>query len=600
MTRRRRVALAATVAAGAAAALWWWSSDRAATPASRSGGGLAAGEHRAYDLTWDGASVADASGLPGGAEAYIGEVEVRARLVVRGLGRDGDASLVGYRLEDVTAASYRVLGQDILAGIDLTAGELVAAIGPDGGLLDLRPDPAAPPAADVLLRAIVQQSVVTLSEGDAWDAVEPGPSGVARMRYRRDEAGSLIRTRTGYVSLAALPGACESCREQLDGVAAIELDRAGVVRDLVDEEQLVVVDDRATRLTIDSRFTLHASTVTTTRRSAPVLDGRKVIAAAGSGFEGGDDDLERARGWSLGRIGTTIVRFLATGATPGETTWMHGVAAYLRLHPEACRELLRMFAAPGLPAEGRDLIASMLVAAGTPSAQTALRDGIDWLARGHADDEVARVLSRTGLLAEPTTATAEWLAGLRADRDDHAATSSAATLALGAAIGGLDDRAEAARHAAALRDELAGAGDPATRIELLAALGNAGRPDDAAAIAALAGDPEAAVRHQVTVALRKLDDAAAVPALTALAGDGDGTVRAAAIEMLGRRDLGAAAANRVAGEAIAAGARADELGALIRLLAPHAADAGVAATLRSLLDVVERPELRTLIHHALG
>ncbi len=595
MTRRRIAALAATTAV-AGAALWWWTSSRRdAAPTVVAFAGLGVGEQQIYDLTWDGRSRADVTGMPGADGAYTGEVHVRGRLVVRGLGDD----LVGFRLTDVTTASYTVMGRDVLGGVDATAGELVAVLGANGSLRELRPDPAAAPAADLLLRAIVQQSAVTVAGGGGWDALEPGPNGVARMRYRRASGNALIRTRTGYTRLAVLPVACPACREELDGVAAIRLDHRGVIRDLDDQEHLVVDDGAVRRVSLDNRFTLRATSGDVAQRPRPRLDDRVSVPPEGSAVDAGDDNA-RARDWSMARIGSTVMRFVATGATPVETTWMHGVAAYLREHPEACRELLRMFAAPGLPASGRDLIVSMLAATGSPAAQAALRDGIDWLAQAHGDAEVARALARVTLVAEPTAETVGWLAAQHATRDERPASASAATLALGAALHAHGDPALVARHSASLRDELAAASDAGRRIELLGALGNAGLAGDGPIIAGFAADPDAAVRHQVPVALRKLGDDDALPALLDLAGDADASVRAIALEMLDRRRLDATTARRAAQAAVDAGARGDELGAVVRLLAPHAGDEQVAATLRTLLDLVELPVVRAQIHHALA
>lgn len=492
--------------------------------------------------------------LSGGGRAPMmtGDARLEGQLVLRGLAPADGAQRFALCFETLTAADIRVQGQSLLDGVSLVGSEAVVSMANDGEVLAVQLPAGAPQALHVAVHLVLSEAQVRLGDGAAWQARETTAHGEAEARYRRVE-DRFERVRGDY-ALQALRVAAE---QTVDSRAHFAIEQGHLVR-LTADESITARAGGATLLETESHTALELLAVetaadrpaprlaTATHLGAPAVVGDPQAQALRDRI--GDLDAAQARAMIEQAIG---------GRLPEHNRTLWRLTALLRTDAALCDWLGDFAGAPGRTRVARALALDLLTSAGTADAQTALRRALDSEAT-RATEGYAVLYQRAGLLARPDGETLDWLANRH--RAPGPEGQTAATLALGAAAGAAargEDQSETGRAlAAGLLNEALDAEDPTTRAVRLRALGNAARPEHAAAIAGFAADVDPVVRHATAAALRRIEGPEARATLVDLAVDGDARVQGRALTSLGDRHLSAAELRRLAG-AVADGTLAE-------------------------------------------
>jgi hypothetical protein len=222
--------------------------------------------------------------------------------------------------------------------------------------------------------------------------------------------------------------------------------------------------------------------------------------------------------------------------------------ALLRLDPSLCGALVQMFERPGASLATRALLLDLLASAGHAQAQAAMREALASPAARTDATGYGVLLQRLGMVLAPERETVDFAyAAYAPSRGD---ARSAAAFALGATLGARgparsDPMLE--KYADRLRADLRAAKEADSRVALLAALGNAGNPRDAALIAGYARDDDAAVRRQAALSLRRERTPEARSTLFAMLRDPESSVGGAALSSLADEGLRADDARTLAG-----------------------------------------------------
>jgi HEAT repeat protein len=261
-------------------------------------------------------------------------------------------------------------------------------------------------------------------------------------------------------------------------------------------------------------------------------------------------DVRLAAAMSSDELLATIDRFDG-GAKPAPQFVVHA-GAWLRLHPEEVSPMVAKFAADGMTARGRGLVADLLAEAGTLDAQGGLRDALSTPAARTRPSEYAMLVQRFTFVTAPDE---ESVAFLEREYDERKVASvpgaaEGVAVALGSVVRRLANRGEDARARQVdlwLHEALREASTSTLRGALVAALGNAGRPEDVADLVALADDPDARVRDRVATALRSVDSPEARRALFSLATDASSAVAISAYRSLKSQSLDDADWRRLVG-----------------------------------------------------
>ena len=544
------------------------------------------------------------------------DLEIAGELSITVLAGSGGAQMLAVRFARIDRARVTLDGRalypdDRAAAADLLGKRAVVELADDGGMRRLALD--ADPSGlfrHVMRAALVELDIVapTATADAEWSAAQRGPSGLARVDYRVVDDDTLLRRRGAYDVIEIVPPRVASDetapREQrLDSHAVIRAD--GSLRSLVDQETLAVVDDGVTIAKTQSRFALDRLRIeTATAEPAPLASAWQDIGEARAS-EGLSRRLlaQRVDGLSIARMRTDVLLFAGSGLVVEQSRWVWRASGLLLEQAEACDELASLFESPALDTAARGLVLDLLASAGHARAQAAMRRALQSKA---LDDEAAiDLVQRFSFLAAPEDATIDAVLAKHDDaraRNENA-LASATIYTLGALLGNLRARHAATPHPRAhalLRSSLATSGAKGSRRAALAALGNAGFPDDAQAIRAHAADDDEQVRSQVAWSLRKLDGAATRATLLALADDPLSAVQTSALRVLAQLALGDDDLARLA--ELASGRRLTKAAALplVDLLGAYAARAPARAGLEAMrqredLDPQARSRARALL-----
>jgi hypothetical protein len=289
-------------------------------------------------------------------------------------------------------------------------------------------------------------------------------------------------------------------------------------------------------------------------------------------------------------------------AIADQTDFFWRAGGLLEAEPALCGVIAEQLLTARIGGRATAFALDLLVSAGTPAAQSALRRVLEnGPIRSRGDYPM--LVQRMSLLESPDDDTVAAAARLREQQGTASPAGGAAAYALGAmanrlAAGGRAD--DARRWTAPLAAELETTDDPVARARLLGALGNAGLADHVELFVRFSDDADPEVRRGAASALRHDDQPDARAALVRLAGDGDAAVQAAALASLRDRALGVDDAG-----ALAAGLGAGLTGAAavdaVRLLTPHGGSPEVAAALAALAAApTTPPEVRAEIRRALA
>lgn len=476
-------------------------------------------------------------------------------LVLTGLPPGPDTQRFTLRFENLSTARLTVQGQSLLAApLDAPGAEAIVAMRPDGEVTAIRLPADAPQALHVAVHLVLTETQIRLGDGIEWHAIERTAHGETRGHYRRSPDG-ITRTRDTY----ALQAIRAEVKTSVDSRARFAL-RDGRITHLVADEAIEAhaIDGGPRLLTARSHTTLTLRAVE--RAAARPLPPLAAATPLGAPAAAADPEAQIRR-QRIGDLTAAEARHMLEGAAGGRlpehnrSLWR--LTALLRQDPKLAAWLGDFASAPGRTRPARALALDLLTSAGTPAAQRALRAALDSEAM-RATDGYAVLYQRAALLKRPDGDTLDWMTARHARPGPEGQT--AATLALGAVAGAAarhDAQGERGRALAdGLLDEALTADDTLTRSTRLRALGNAARPEHAAAIAAFAHAEDTHVRHAAAAALRRIDGPEAHAALVELAVDEDARVQGRALTSLGERPLSADDMHRLAA-AIADGTLAE-------------------------------------------
>jgi len=559
--RDRRPALLAVGAllAGALALGWFLGGLRAPL---RFGHGLA----YEYRLDWRGEEAVDLVGVLGVQEGAGPAAPIRARYAVEAvlrlavLGEREGATLLAASFPEVTAASVVVSGQETLPSLEaaraqLTGVEAELLLGPDGAPREIRFPPSAPGLFRRTLLGALSDGRLDLRVGTrSWEVREDGQRGVAEASWhaRRGLSQDSARKVKGhYLSMRAVPHGLDGMAQELESRLEVVLSPGGELGRIAATERLVVRNG-AGRVIVDSRGTLAIDLLRA--GPLPVPAGEAAAALLASVADAPPTRLDRPGGAEpdqeiLARVagGYDLTSLLEQfeGLAPGQhlpRDFMWRGSAWLKLHPRDCERLAARFR--GLAPDGRRGAVTLLVATGTPEAQGVLR-GLLADAAFRAEEGRPLWISTIAYLRDPEPAMLRLLAEESAAGGEG---QGPATAALGAAIHAAsgDSAPLAAELNGRLRAELASTVDPERRQAILAAMANAGRPENVAEVSRHAADAQPQVRAAAANAVRRTQTAEAEDLLFRLAADPDRPVQAVALQTLAGFRVDAAILARLA------------------------------------------------------
>jgi hypothetical protein len=327
--------------------------------------------------------------------------------------------------------------------------------------------------------------------------------------------------------------------QRLSSRARIELSPKGVLRSIDDREDLAVVGPQGR---FESRWAFRATL--TNSDKFDVASARADDLDESSGEQ--KLALERQRGldeqlshdWNLGTI---EVELLLDGAGKYiDPKFVAQAAAFVRLHPESCANLVAWFEDGRVTDLARQLTLDVLSAAGSNEAQEAMRRALRSKTVNQSLALRGALVQRFVFVPHPNPESARFVADLydQARAAGETDVSFAAAATLGAIAEHMEgDDALAAQLDERLRHDLGERRSPEESVALLRALGNAKQDEDLPAILAFANDARPKVREQVARSLQHFDDPTASRPLLALAGDPAPAVERAALHSLREQTL---------------------------------------------------------------
>lgn len=524
-----------------------------------------AGTRYVYELAWSGAQRTTIAGA-----SFDGTLRLDGRLTVRSFGDADGATLLGLSFTRLDRVEIGHAGQALTADADAVRAGLVGSgsrealleVEPTGRVRNVRFAPETPALAQQLLLGLIGETEVLLPEAPAIEWKRPARTMVGRaLGAWRGVTGTLTVSRRllGYDQITLVPASATS-----NGTAPIahphatltaRLDRAGHLAELASHETTRITTpgdgggDRAELGHSDEDLKLRLVEVGQFDASArPELAGL-VRRDLGEILQDADSEqrmLElRAAGMTAEQVLDDLAQSAAGGIMADHDTWLWRAVAVLRLHPEACADLVPLFQDPRTGDKGRALILDLLAAAGHHAAQAALREALASDA-ARTDPAYGLLLQRASLLGAPDAETAAMMKDVFANARGPAAreTRLSAAYSLGS-IAGKVDPATGEALAGELHRAIRATGDPDERGALLGALGNSKRESDLAYVATFAHDDSPRVRSDAMLALGSRATDYADLLLAALM-DRSMDVKASALQTLAEAQLDAARRLRLA------------------------------------------------------
>ena len=589
VTRLRSVFLAAALVLVGAAAFSWFNPAAVLPPPVGPRVHFQPGQRWAYELDW----AAKTSGQLAGAQdaSSVGlETHLTGELLLEVVTPHPEGALLAVSLSRIDRFDFAMQGQAAEPELEAVRTALVAhpafvELDGRGRVRGLAFDPSASAPLRATLRAVVLELGFTLPQqaNAEWDADEPNTLGTLSAHYV-GSATDFVRTPGRYLTLDAVPGVLTGT-EALSGKATLCLDADGTLRSLEDVQHVHYRRPGQAADALDSSWTflLHRTPgiPAGAQATAPALLTPEPLQGT-VGDEGlvARRDARQARDMNPELLALTIHRF-EHGTRPGHT-FLVSAGAYLRLHPEALPELLLQFSSVDLTLKGRGLMLDVMAEAGDARAQAAMREALGAPA-AHTKGDYSQLAQRFSFVRRPTAESIDFLAQ-EARRSREAGDLEGAqgpVVALGSSVRRLQERGDLERAHAAnaqLRAELdvAKTGTSLQKRGVLAALGNAARPENLEAILGFAHDPDSLVRDQVASALRSVDSPLAREALLTLAAEGTTAVTTSALDALRRQTLTTQDWDALARLAREGTTPASSDGTLLALVREHRAEAGPA------------------------
>jgi hypothetical protein len=487
---------------------------------------------RIYDVRWDVTTVDGTQHVPGAA-ALSGGLALSGSLALVGVGRDGDAAVVEARWLDVERASITMLDREVAIDRDeLLAGRAWLVVPPGGDVERVVFERDASPLFRQTMSGLVGHIDLRASLGvDRASRVVPAGHGLAEADYAADAVvkGRFTRALRRYVRFDAF-GATTAPTPSGDTV--LELDADGLPIAIEGHES--VHDETALRRA-DDRFFMRAK-VGERIIDARMPDASAVIehdptAAPDAAAIGREIALRAAEGITPDDIAIVVEGF-DNGLRPRNTT-ISRATGLLRADPNTARELAPMFLA-ARTSSGRAYVLDMLSSAGTPEAQTVMRELLGDPAV-QEDPDYDQYMQRFAFLHDPDPRSAELLLGAFDDAVTEGDTALVAAIAY--PVGSMSrqlrrDPMLAEMLHARLVDTLAASTTAEVRTATIAGLGNVGRANDLAIVQPYLADADSSVRASSVAALRYIDTAAAREVVAKMLADEERVVATRALGVL--------------------------------------------------------------------
>jgi hypothetical protein len=500
---------------GAAAALWHWGGD--------AGGPATLPQATAWSLQIEpgralryGFSLSDATttmlGKLDEPMRMAADVRLEGELEWIGVRSDAHGAEALMRLTRLSTCRFQLAGGDLVPDPSVVVGQAaLVELDARGRVKRLRLRPDQAPMAKRILQLLAGQMQVTPPDRRTlrWRATETTPLGTAVSQYsvRSDDGAELDlgRQRDAYLSIGALQDPTSGDATTVAGEALITVERGGWLVRIAGEESVSVTRAGRTLLTSASRFSLE--------RLAEESGAALATVAGYSDPLGFDEALrtealdrnmirQRVGDMTWEKMASDLRRWGVSGTMPDHNAWLWKASGLLIQHPELCAELVTIFQEPGVGEKGRALILDLLVGAGHPVAQAALRAALDTGA-AKASPEYYLLFQRLSLLEAPAGETVDYVQ--RSYGEAKGDMVGASAYAMGAVAQSLRDNGEkdeAERLAAQLERDLRAAKTPDDEAVFVAALGMAALPQHESLLLGFATHPAWQLRLAAATALR--------------------------------------------------------------------------------------------------
>jgi hypothetical protein len=480
----------------------------------------------------------------GGSLSLAGELRLRSYAEHEGKYR------LGVSLPILDRHELRFQGNDLLTDDEAkrTFGEREAFVEVTnrGEIATLWFEKEAPPTFRSVMESVIPIIAVHAPETNQlmWSSEEATPLGTAQTFYVADESSPLVarRNRSSYLGLKAFAMGPAPGDLDLQSEGTVKLAEAGHVDALDLDETLSVQDDGK-----DPRFSATLKAKLLKKHVTRFLP--QAIAFTPGRFESvrpgevlTSEQVQRKM-WeemvgsmTLSDVELGIGTYALRGVSP-EDGWLTKAVLLLKMNPAYATRLSDLFQQPGMTAEGRAFICDLLASAGTPSAQTALRDALGSDAAQADPQKYPGLLQRFSFVKEPTP---ETMAFLEAEMTRGMGDGRlAAAYSLGATAGHLRSGGkDYAVYNGKLVEGLKNAASPEEKRAMVGALGNVGAPENIPVLTNMSRDESPEVRRAVARALRKNDTPEARNALFDLVSDENLEVGQTAISTLADQTLG--------------------------------------------------------------
>ncbi len=571
-----------------------------------------------YELSWQGQQHGVVGTDLAAPPRLLGDVDIAATLLLRGVSDDGKQSLVEARLQPGKRHHMSVLGLDVYstdkAFDDVFAGRRAfMRVDHEGRVVDMRFAPADPTTYKETMQWLLAQTqfIVPASPLKEWRAEEEGPFGKSRTLYHRPEGKGepIERTRASYTELVLPNGVGTIPPDQVASAGSTrgQLDARGCLEQLVIDEQLR--SNLGAKQEVAS-LSLHMALKSVERATMADIDLTQLeVRQPGEVVVSEDMRRRMFAAAAAGLTGEQLIADLARfdGHPPEAKRWMWRAVGLLELNPELASSLIEPFGKARL--DGKRLILDLLASAATPQAQAAMRT-ILGDAGLRQDPHYPELVQRFALVETPDPANARFLQdSYETAHGNDAPGAYASVVALGSTVGHLSASSnqafvkQAKHYNQVLRDQLAHSdGDENARAAFVMALGNAKMDENAGLLASKTHDESSGVRAAAATALRSYGDQGSFNALLDIMGDSDSNVLQAAVRALAERDLSGGEIEALV-TAILDGRTAPGVDVLMVGLLGRHVDAGprIGEALRFIFERNPNdPQLRAVILRTLG
>ncbi len=514
-------------------------------------------ENKRYDYTLSWRASTSGQVAAGGAGDKEGtslsmEADVAGEIALQRAGGTDSAPLIALTYTRFDKFSFDMQGQDSQASAEqitrAIAGQTAfLSIDDRGRVGAIAFPPEMAPTVRTALRSLALQLGYTLPEGDetSWEADEADALGEVHVRYQRG-VNEFARQPVAFNTLDLVHGPLDG-KQTVRGGTLITVDENGLPLSFDETIEATYLKPGTTTPAVRSswRFTLIRKGVSASDARLGAVAQRAQAQPVRAPISDPEREQRRdqrlAKGMNTDELLQTVDRYQAGSKLKDE--FLVRAAAFLRLHPEALPALLSKFNLASSSVKGRGLILDVLAQTGDAKAQETMRAALSSRAAHAGTHDFSALVQRFTFVVEPDAASIKFLEETY-DANKHGGDVESAqgtVVALGSAVRRLTiqhELAAANEINERLRGELRQAQAPAMRAALVAALGNAARPEDVPDIASIATDSDARVRDQVAGALRTVDSPGARQALFSLAIDHNTGVATSAFQALHSQSLG--------------------------------------------------------------